>query len=235
MGHGRTHEWYPTEERFAAVKKLQCVQNRPWENEAVQKMFHCTLCNGRFSTKTELIQHCEQHKVPQCSPYVGSGTYNISGNIGIHTVEAYKNHSVEAYQPRTVEAYQPRTVEVYQPSTVKAYQPDTVEACKPRTVEGHKLHTVETCKPCTVEGHKPNTAETYEAYEPSYSQYIPPTFACIYCPKVLKTRQTLKNHLSKHTGLYMYPCKTCSKGFNTESRYMKHLAEHASDSKAQHP
>ena len=184
----------------------------------VQKTFQCTICDGRFSTKTELIQHCEQHKVPQYLPYVGSGTYNILGNVGIRIVESYEPRTVEVYQPRTVEACQPRTVEASKPRTVEASKPRTVEACQPRTVEAYQPHTD-------------------DAYEPSYSEYqfIRPTFPCNFCTKIFKTRQTLTNHLSKHTGLYMYSCKTCNKGFNAQAPYVKHLTEHAINAKAQHP
>ena len=159
----RTQDRYPARDRFPVGEKFMPVmKTEPWEEneEMIQERFDCTICERRFSTKTELIQHCEQHKVPLYSPYVGNGRYNISGNIGIHSVEPY---------------------------------------------------------------------------DPTYSEYEDPSpaFSCMFCNKVFKTRPSLKNHLSKHTGLYMYTCNTCSKGFNTHAPYMRHLAEHASNEKTQ--
>ena len=159
----RTQDRYPTRDRFTAANKfIPVVKTEPWDETEgmIQKRFNCTICERRFTTKMELIKHCEQHKMPQYSPYVENGRYNISGNIGIHTVGPY---------------------------------------------------------------------------DPTYSEYEDPspTFACMFCNKVFKTRPNLTNHLSKHTGLYMYTCSTCNKGFNTQGPYMRHLAEHAWNAKAQ--
>ena len=51
-------------------------------------------------------------------------------------------------------------------------------------------------------------------------------YPCEYCPKFLKNHKSLRYHLSEHSGRFRFTCYICSKQYNTQNQYVKHLESH---------
>ena len=51
-------------------------------------------------------------------------------------------------------------------------------------------------------------------------------YNCEYCSKQFVKKQTLRYHLSVHTGQYRFGCEKRKKGFNDKPVFEKHMATH---------
>ena len=51
-------------------------------------------------------------------------------------------------------------------------------------------------------------------------------YPCEFCGKVLKSSQSLKYHLSEHTGQYLHSCIICKRGYNEKRKLLEHMKQH---------
>ncbi|XP_022182840.1 histone-lysine N-methyltransferase KMT5B-like [Myzus persicae] len=55
------------------------------------------------------------------------------------------------------------------------------------------------------------------------ASHSPGTFACQYCPKLFKRKDTMREHQNLHIGVLKHKCKHCSKEFNDKRNMNKHV------------
>ena len=63
-----------------------------------------------------------------------------------------------------------------------------------------------------------------DAYQAHVDRHEGIIFPCLICSKIFRTKVSLKNHQSEHTGVYLYRCRVCNKGFNLKGNFTKHQA-----------
>ena len=51
-------------------------------------------------------------------------------------------------------------------------------------------------------------------------------YPCKSCGKVLRSSQSLKYHLSEHTGQYLHSCVICQRGYNEKRKLLEHMKQH---------
>ncbi len=69
-----------------------------------------------------------------------------------------------------------------------------------------------------------------DAYQAHMDKHEGITFPCQKCTKRFQTKISLKYHQSEHTGVYLYRCSVCNKGYNFKGDYTRHMKRWCSNS-----
>ena len=91
-------------------------------------------------------------------------------------------------------------------------------------LKGHnaQIHSTDKRYECKVCGIRKDTEVQVRVHERIHEEY---QFQCSFCPKKLRSQDTLTAHERQHTGEKPFKCSICSAGFPSKKSHLRHTRE----------
>uniref|UniRef100_A0A1I8NPL9 Transcription factor grauzone n=1 Tax=Stomoxys calcitrans TaxID=35570 RepID=A0A1I8NPL9_STOCA len=179
------------------AKKYLLEQHRTFKHK--DRFKQCKTCNRRYKTLAELEEHNKE-------PCVGGRMCDVCAKV-IFGPSAFKRHQMEHQDGQARE----------QCDLCGSWHKDkyALRKHKRRHMQPKTPHVCDICNKVSP------SRDAMESHK-KYAHRSDRTFECEFCKKSFKRPRSLREHMSTHTGAYLYTCPHCPKTFNSNANMHSH-------------
>ncbi|XP_055692549.1 transcription factor grauzone-like [Lutzomyia longipalpis] len=218
-------KFYKTEYSLITHKRLQ---HTPIE----ERQYCCDKCPKRFALVGALTAHMLVHIAPEQKKHICETcgqAFALKTILVQHVRRVHENACVSvcdicAKVFRTKSLFEKHVLE--HSTMIKPTIPCTVcgkmfkhRIAMRKHMRRHNTSGSLACSFCThVSANQQALSEHIK-----YNHTKRKTFQCSLCEGIFRSRVSLKEHMASHTGQVLYECRYCSKQFNSNANYFRHI------------